>query len=228
MSRDILWEDIFRSNAWGRYPPEDLIRFCAQRFYALQPRSSVNLLEVGFGTGANLWYLAREGFNVHGMEGSEAGAAQARRRLDAELPGWDQGDVDRLRVGDMCDPLPWPDNHFDAVIDNDAVTCVDHASACRVYAEMHRVARSGSWLYARTPAAGTWGAGTGQAHGYNSWRCSEGPFAGTGIVRFASEADLADLFKPWKLLQVEQLTRTMENRSRIHTEWIVIARKDES
>ena len=228
MSRDALWEEIFSTRAWGRYPPEDLIRFCAQRFYARQPRSDVKLLEVGFGTGANLWYFAREGFGVHGLEGSEAGAAQARQRLDTELPGWNRGDADRLRVGDMCEPLPWADNHFDAVIDNDAVTCVDHDSACRVYAQMHRVARPGAWLYVRTPAAGTWGDGTGEAHGHNAWRCSEGPFAGTGIVRFASEADLSALFKPWNVLQFEQVSRTLENRSKVHAEWVIIARKAEA
>ena len=61
MNCDPLWETIFSTRAWGRYPSEDLIRFCAQRFYGLQPRSDVRLLEVGFGTGANLWYFAREG-----------------------------------------------------------------------------------------------------------------------------------------------------------------------
>ena len=88
MNCDPLWETIFSTRAWGRYPSEDLIRFCAQRFYGLQPRSDVRLLEVGFGTGANLWYFAREGFSVHGLEGSEAGAAQAAQRLDMEVPGW--------------------------------------------------------------------------------------------------------------------------------------------
>jgi len=228
MSRDALWEEIFSTRAWGRYPPEDLIRFCGQRFYARQPRSDVQLLEVGFGTGANLWYFAREGFGVHGLEGSQAGAALASQRLGAELPGWDRGVADRLRVGDMCEPLPWADNSFDAVIDNDAVTCVDHDSACRVYVQMHRVARPGGWLYVRTPAAGTWGDGTGEAHGHNAWCCSEGPFAGTGVVRFASEADLTALFKPWKVLQIEQVSRSMENRSKVHAEWVVIARKDET
>ena len=228
MSRNALWEEIFSTRAWGRYPPEDLIRFCAQRFYTHQPRSDVKLFEVGIGTGANLWYLAREGFGVHGLEGSEAGATQARQRLDLECKGWNRGEADQLRVGDMCDPLPWADNHFDGVIDNDAVTCVDHESACRVYAQMHRVTRPGGWLYVRTPAAGTWGEATGEAHGHNAWRCSEGPFAGTGIVRFASEADLADLLRTWKVMQVEQVTRTMENRSKVHTEWVIIAQKEDT
>lgn len=225
MSRDALWEEVFSTRAWGRYPPEDLIRFCAQRFYARQSRSDVKLLEIGFGTGANLWYLAREGFSVHGLEGSEAGAAQALQRLDTELPNWNRGEANRLRVGDMCDTLPWSDNHFDAVIDNDAVTCVNHDSACHVYAQMHRVVRPGGWLYVRTPAAGTWGDCTGEAHGHNAWRCTEGPFSGTGIVRFASEEDLVALFAPWNVLQIEQVSRTLENRSKTHVEWVIIARK---
>ncbi len=229
MSRDPLWETMFSTRAWGRYPSEDLIRFIAQRFYGRQPRSDVRLLEVGFGTGANLWYFAREGFSVHGLEGSEAGTAQARQRLDLEVPGWRDAPPapggDRLVARDMCEPLPWGDAQFDAVVDCDAVTCVDHASACRVYAEMHRVTRPGGWLYVRTPAAGTWGDGSGPACGHNAWRCEEGPFAGTGCVRFATEADLAELFAPWEVTHLEQVTRTLENRSRTHTEWVVIARK---
>jgi SAM-dependent methyltransferase len=226
MSRDPLWETIFSTRAWGRYPSEDLIRFTAQRFYARQPRSQVQLLEVGFGTGANLWYFAREGFSVHGLEGSEAGTVQARQRLDLEVPGWNPAQEQRLRARDMCLALPWDANQFDAVIDCDAVTCVDHDSACKVYAEMHRVARPGGWLYVRTPAAGTWGDGSGEHCGHNAWRCEEGPFAGTGVVRFATEADLKALFAPWTVVSTEQVTRTLEGRSKVHTEWVVIARKD--
>ena len=229
MNCDPLWETIFSTRAWGRYPSEDLIRFCAQRFYGLQPRSDVRLLEVGFGTGANHWYFAREGFSVHGLEGSEAGAAQAAQRLDMEVPGWRDRPAalgsQRLLARDMCEPLPWADGQFDAVVDCDAATCVDHDSACRVYTEMARVTKPGGWLYVRTPASGTWGDGSGQACGHNAWRCEEGPFAGTGCVRFATEGDLAALFASWEVIQLEQVSRTLEGRSKVHSEWVVIGRK---
>ena len=228
MSQVALWEQLFSTRGWGAYPSEELIRFCAQRFYGRSPRSEVQVMEVGFGTGANLWYFAREGFSVHGLEGTYAGAAQARRRLDAELPGWDGGQPDRLRVGDMCEPLPWPDDRFDAVIDTDAVVCVDHPRASRVHPAMPRVPRPGGWLFARTPPAGTWGDGTGAPGGHHAWHCTEGPFAGTGAVRFATEDDLRELFRPWADVQVEQVSRTLEGRRRLHTEWVVIARKREA
>ncbi|WP_407066769.1 class I SAM-dependent methyltransferase [Extensimonas sp. H3M7-6] len=226
MTRDPLWEEIFTERAWGRYPSEDLVRFGAQRLGHRQPRSDVRVLEVGFGTGANLWYFAREGYSVAGLEGTEAGCRRARSRLDLEVPGWNRVVSEEcLRVGDMCEPMPWATDTFDAVVDCNAVMCVDHASACEVYAEMHRVCRPGGWLYARTPASGTWGEGTGEACGHHAWRCSEGPFSGTGIARFATESDLPLLFASWELVSVEQASRTLEGRQKIHIEWVVIGRK---
>ncbi|GAB4208694.1 MAG: hypothetical protein Fur0019_14740 [Tibeticola sp.] len=226
MARDPLWEDMFTQHAWGRYPAEDLVRFAAQRLGSRQPRSDTRVLEVGFGTGANLWFLAREGYAVSGLEGSEAGLRRALVRLDEEVPQWRAtSGPDNLRVGDMCEPLPWASDSFDAVIDCNAVMCVPHDAAKLVYAEMHRVCRPGGWLYARTPAEGTWGEGTGESCGHHAWRCAEGPFAGTGLSRFASESDLAELFEQWEVLCLEQVSRTLQNRQKLHVEWVVIARK---
>lgn len=225
MSRDRIWEDIFSTRPWGKYPSEELIRFLAGNFYRVQPRHSVKVFEAGFGTGSNLWYAAREGFTVHGLEGAQAGCDVALARLDAEVPGWrDHGA--RLQVGDICERLPYEDGFFDAVIDNDAVTCNALAESIGVYAEMHRVARPGGRLYVRTPATGCWGEGTGESHGHHAWRCSEGPFAGTGVVRFTAEEDIPALMGPWKVQQLEQVTRTMGNRQHRVTEWVIVAVKE--
>lgn len=225
MSRDPLWEDIFSSRPWGKYPSEELIRFVATHFYKAHPRHAVRIFEVGFGTGANLWYAAREGFTVHGLEGARAGCDLARARLDAEVPGWrDHGG--ELWVGDICERFPHADSSFDAVIDSDAVTCNSFDESCRVYAEMHRVAKPGGMLYVRSPATGSWGEGTGEPHGYRAWRCTEGPFAGTGIVRFTAESDLPRLLGPWRVLQLEQVRRTLANRSQQIAEWVVTATRD--
>jgi SAM-dependent methyltransferase len=162
---------------------------------------------------------------VHGLEGAQAGCEIAQARLDAEVPGWRDHGGD-LRVGDICERLPYADGSFDAVIDSDAVTCNSLQESSRIYAEMHRVARPGGLLYVRTPAAGCWGDGTGEPHGDGAWRCAEGPFAGTGIVRFTAEADLPRLLGPWRVLQLEQVRRTLGNRAHHVTEWVVMAVKD--
>jgi len=225
MSRDPLWEDIFASRPWGKYPAEEFIRFVAGNFYRAEPRHAVKLMEVGFGTGSNLWYAAREGFSVYGLEGAPSGCALAERRLDEEVPGWRAHGAE-LRVGDICEPLPYADASFDAVLDSVAVACNSFDEARGVYAEMHRVTRPGGLLYVRTPATGCWGDGTGEPHGHGAWRCTEGPFAGTGIVRFTSETELPLLLGPWQPVQLEQVIRTMHDRTRAVVEWVIVARRD--
>ena len=50
------WDKLFSNNEWGKYPGEELIRFIARNYYGVSDRSKVNILEVGCGVGANLWY----------------------------------------------------------------------------------------------------------------------------------------------------------------------------
>ena len=90
MAWNPIWERVFSSQPWGKYPGEDLIRFVARNFYAAPDRAAVRVLEVGSGTGANLWFLAREGFAAFGVEGSPTAARQSLDRLGAECAGWDQ------------------------------------------------------------------------------------------------------------------------------------------
>ena len=33
MALDLRWEEIFRTRAWGKNPPEEFIRFMAENFY---------------------------------------------------------------------------------------------------------------------------------------------------------------------------------------------------
>lgn len=89
----------------------------ARNFYSIAYRKAVRVLEVGCGAGANLWFLAREGFAFAGIDGSEAAIAQAQRRLDKELPNWEQSS--ELRISDIAQ-LPYGDAEFDAVIDVEA------------------------------------------------------------------------------------------------------------
>ena len=51
---DPVWEEIFRSSEWGKYPPERVIRFVARNFYRVLDRKKVRLFKVGCGHGANV------------------------------------------------------------------------------------------------------------------------------------------------------------------------------
>ncbi|MEP7294599.1 MAG: class I SAM-dependent methyltransferase [Burkholderiales bacterium] len=221
MSWDPVWEQVFSSQAWGRYPGEDLIRFVARNYYAVPDRASIRFLEVGCGTGTNLWFLAREGFSAHGIEGSVTAASIARERLTSECPGWDQsprhGDV---RIGDIM-TLPWPDASFDALIDSEAVYCNDFDESCRIYREMHRVARPGGKLFVRTFATGTWGDGIGQKVGQRRFIADAGPLAGKGPSRFTTLEELSELLAPWEITETALISRGIDSQREQMREWIV-------
>ncbi|MBM3273018.1 class I SAM-dependent methyltransferase [Candidatus Kaiserbacteria bacterium] len=152
---DPVWESVFRNQVWGQYPGEEQIRFIARNFYRVPDRSSIRILEVGCGPGANIWYLAREGFSFVGIDGSETAIAQTRERLDREFPDWQKRG--ELRVGDI-ESLPYSDATFDAVMDVEAVYCNDFATSIRIYDEMARVVKPGGancfpGLLLQTPGA---------------------------------------------------------------------------
>jgi SAM-dependent methyltransferase len=208
---DPVWENVYRTRAWGQYPGEDVIRFVKGNFSQAADRSQVRLLEVGSGAGANLWFMVREGFCVNGVEGSETAVRLTCERLDRECPGWQRAGS-RVQVGDMA-RLPHPDASFDAVLDVVAVCYSAFDDAKQVYAELARVTKPGGKLFSRTFARGCWGEGTGVPAGRDMWVCGEGHLKGLGATRFTDPADIPELLQGWRLDRVERSSLT-ENGGR--------------
>jgi SAM-dependent methyltransferase len=220
MGWDPVWEKVFNSQNWGKYPAEDFIRFIASNFYKVSDRKKVRILEVGCGPGANLWFMAREGFSVYGIDGSEHAIHSAHERLDFECPGWNG----ELVVGDMVE-LPFDEDFFDAVVDNEAVYCNSFNESRLIYQEMARVCRGGGELFSRTFGIGCWGDKTGQSVGHNAWIVAEGPMEGKGYTRFTDVSEVVELIHPFTLEAIEILSRTVGNRAHQITELLIIGEK---
>ena len=95
-----------------------MIRFVAKNFYSRSNANETTILEVGCGPGANLWYCAREGFTIFGIDGSNTAIKNCKTHLDNEVPGWNG----ELTVGDIS-KLPYENKKFDLVIDNECLSC---------------------------------------------------------------------------------------------------------
>lgn len=136
--------------AQRRYPNEEFIRFLAGYFLdiPLAERRNVHILEVGSGSGANLWVIAREGFDAYGLEISEAGAKLCREAL----AGW--GVTATIEIGDMA-AIPGPGDRFDAVADIYSSYCLDERGFDRFLASAHRVLKPGGKLFSFTPSKGS-------------------------------------------------------------------------
>jgi SAM-dependent methyltransferase len=133
--------------AQRRYPNEELLRFFGRHYFSLPPnqRQNVRILEVGCGSGANLWMVAREGFDAHGIDLSDESA----RLCGKMLAHW--GTTATLKTADMT-AIPYPDQHFDAVLDVFSSYCLNMAGFERFLDEVKRLLRPGGRFFSYTPS----------------------------------------------------------------------------
>jgi SAM-dependent methyltransferase len=220
MSWDPVWEQVFSTRPWGRYPHEDLVRFVARAFYAVPERSAVRILEVGCGPGSGAsWFCAREGFRVFGIDASPTAIEKSRARFrDEGLAGeFVQGEVNAL---------PWPDASFDAVLDVVCLACNNEDETAAIVREVHRVLEPGGLHFSMTPKAGCWGDGTGpRVDATTVAAVTEGPFADLGKTRFATAESLRRLYAEFRELSLEYTVRSAEQGTREVTHWLVACRK---
>lgn len=218
------WDALFSRTSWGRYPPEELIRFIARTFRDAQDRAGVRVLELGCGPGANLWFLAREGFSAYGVDGSQVALDQARARLEAE------GLSATLHQGDVA-RLPFDDAMFDAVIDVECVYANTLADTRRILDEAKRVLKPGGAVFSKTFATGMSGEDTGvvmegEPHTYE--RMPDGPLhSDYGVIRLTSEAEIPEIYAGLDRLSWDFVDRSDGGGSKRIKEWIVTGRKPE-
>ena len=57
-------------DAQRKYPNEEFCRFMGRNFFQepVSGRRNINILEVGCGSGANLWLLVKGGFETYGID----------------------------------------------------------------------------------------------------------------------------------------------------------------
>ena len=216
-----VWEDIFRSRSWGRYPAEDLVRFVARESFSAGDKTKLKALELGCGPGANLWFLANEGIPFDAIDGSTSAVSQAKLRLDREKPGW----KGRIEVGTFCH-LPEDYRDYDFVIDSEAICCNDFDESSRLIRDIHERLVDGGAFWSRTFAPGTWGSESGERIGRDYWLANEGPLAGAGPVRLTQLESVPELYgSDWASINVGEITRHEGEPQQLIREWIIVARK---
>ena len=216
---DPVWEEIFRRREWGKYPPEHVVRFVALNFGRATDRSSVRLLEIGCGPGANVWFMAREGYAVSGIDGSLTAIQKAHLRLASESLSAD------LRVGDFAS-LPWPDNCFDGVVDNASLYTNPWSNIRRALHEVHRVLKPGSLFLSTFFTDRTWGYGQGdmvETDGFVNLR--EGPLADKGFCFFLKRERVPELFLNFSDINVERVSHTMDGEQHLIEQFVITCRK---
>lgn len=134
-----FWRSVYEENPYDALPWFDtepsppVARAVAEKF--LVPRTAV--LDVGCGAGSNVLFLARHGFESHGIDLSPGAVRAAQERARAE------GLTIDVRVGDALD-LDFPGARFDGLIDNGCFHTLPVARRKDYAHEVARVLRPGA------------------------------------------------------------------------------------
>lgn len=218
---DPVWSSIYEGSHDVRYPWDAVVSFVMRYAPRDRERSSIRILEVGCGTASNLWFAAREGFSVAGVDAAPEAIAKARRRFVEE------GLEADLKVANFVS-LPFDDEMFDLVIDRGSLTCTGLGHAANAIAEIERVIRPGGAFFFNPYSDRHTSAQSGSniSQGLVT-DIRAGTMVGVGQVCFYSEQDVRDSLSRWvirSLVHVDFVELVGQAKA-IHAEWRAIAER---
>ena len=183
-------------NAQRRYPNEELCRFMGRNYFqrdiSFEERKNIKILELGCGSCANIWMLAKEGFDVYGCDLSEGGIEVGRKVLN----NW--GVKANLTVCDMMNTT-YECSFFDIVLDIWATCYLTREGYRDLLKEIVRILKhtgvffsyhpsKGSDIYLRSIPENRIDADT-----LRSYEDEQSPFSGDLPFRFMSREDVQQL-----------------------------------
>jgi SAM-dependent methyltransferase len=220
---DPVWEQLYRDNPTYRswYPWSSVVSFVLGMAPKDRPRAEIGILEIGCGSGNNVWFVAREGFRAAGIDASETAIAFARERCRRE------GLAADFRVADFT-KLPFDDHSFDMVFDRGALYCTHRAGVVSCIAEVRRVLKPHG-LFQCTPWSDRHSSFYRSPDPDGAVRdIAVGSIVSGSQMSFFSLQEIRDLFADgWefvKLSHVEDMDMMRPERLQ-HCEWLVVVRK---
>jgi ubiquinone/menaquinone biosynthesis C-methylase UbiE len=196
------WEkDIYaKGRQINKWPFSDLVS-TIMRITAGQVRSGIAALEIGCGTGNNIWFLASEGFDTYGIDMSKTAIDYAQKRMQS------LGLEAELRVGDIS-KLPWPDSKIDIVIDRGALTQNSYGSIKEILNEVLRVLKQDGMIISSTLLGSNHPDRVfGEEVSYHTYdHFTQGYFKSVGLTSFFDADDLKSLFANFKQVEISKHT----------------------
>lgn len=220
---DPIWEQLYQQSRHILHYPYDFVVVFVNRHLPLdKPRQDIKILEIGCGAGNNLWFAAREGFSVTGIDASASAIEYARQRFTKE------GLKGDFRIGDFA-KLPFEDNSFDLVFERAAIVCCGLSVARQAVEEVKRVLiTQGRFLF--NPYSTKHTSYQHSQAGRDNTRINVvgGNLREIGQLCFYNRQTIESVLSSgWKILTLEHLEKIdyANPELPVHAEWQVIAEK---
>lgn len=206
----------------NRYPYDQVVSFVL-RYFGAAPRTEIRILDYGCGGGNHCAFFEREGFDWYGIDFSASAINHARQLVSTVSSNFD---MRRLVCADFA-AMPFPEDHFDAVVDRQALDQNMVREIPRLVAEIYRVLKPGGFYFGinfsdRHPTlihGRSLGAGD-----YDNF--IKGPLKQAGARHFFSRHEIFSLFSSFSIVDLQVLTlQSLIKEGSGSEEFIVIAKK---
>ncbi len=233
---DEKWErEIYsKGRQINKYPFGELVSVFFNSLKYLETnekdKKNIKVLEIGCGAGNNLWFLAEQGFDTYGIDGSHS-ACKAAKELQK------QRNVNVTIQQAYFDNLPFDDNSMDIIIDREATCCGTLNDVKKWWREANRVLKKGGLIISLKYAnydqdlleiqKGTLNATQIEENTFKD--IESGTFMDTGIIHFTTYDELFEIFSFCDIKFINRLDiKTAYDTVGTHSggsEWIVVGIK---
>jgi len=214
-----IWEEKYKKlgfKSQREYPNESLIAFIKSL-----NTERAKILELGCGSGANLWFLAKEGFKAYGIDFSRAGIKYCQQMLKK------YNVIANLKLGDIK-RLPYKNNFFDLIVDVVSVQHLKFKEHTPCLEEAFRCLKKGGnfFSYHLGENSISYKQGGGKLIDKNTIdniRDAKKPLYNNGQTCFLSANDAYNLLKKigFQNIIIDKVTRTYNNQE-YSVEYLVI------
>ena len=188
---DKIWEELFTTQGWGKYPPEEVIRFFVRAKKDLN-KPVIKALDIGCGMGACAWFMSKEGAKVTAFDGAPAGINNISN-LAVEFGVFTDF---TLLLGDITKPQSHIDSRFDIMLDNYSLYANPEKDIHNALKDYYEILYDGGYLLMNCFGEKTTGFGTGKRLSENTWTdiCGGG-LHNRGIVTWFTRQRLTKIFE---------------------------------
>ncbi len=215
------WNKIFKKKDWGEHPAEDLVRFF-KKLKKKKNKKRIKILEIGCGTGGNLWFLGKEKIYFDAIDISNIALKKVNKIFQYKYKNYKKYKKKII----CCDVLSMPDTlkNYDAVIDSETLCYSSIKEFKEIENKIYNKLINGGVFWSRIFSNKTTGYNSGKKISQNFNIPSFGPLKGYGPTRILKLKDVKKIYsKNWKSIEVAELIRK-NSKYTVH-ELIIEAKK---
>ncbi len=198
------------------YPNEELLRFIGSNFLNKIPyseRKKIKILEVGCGSGANLWMLAKEGFDIYGIDSSKTAIGLCKKHLGEK---WDVSA--NLKIQDFRE-LGFNNETFDVVIDVVSLQHISFREHYNAIKEIYRVLKKNGFFFSYHLGEDSYSYKNNDGNEIDRYTIDnvnnpKAPLNNNGITCFINDEEYKGILKEigFNKINIEHTIKTYNNR----------------